>query len=133
MQPLDATLDPVTLTRHLVDIPSESGEERAIADAVEAALRPRSHLTVQRFANTLVARTDHGRAERVVVAGHLDTVPADDNLPSRLEDGILHGLGSCDMKSGVAVALHLAATVTAPRTDVTYLFYECEEVEAERN
>ena len=68
-----------------------------------------------------------------MLAGHLDTVPEHDNLPSRLEDGILHGLGTCDMKGGVAVGLHLAATVPAPPRDVTYLFYECEEVEAERN
>ena len=80
-----------------------------------------------------MARTPLGRADRVVLAGHLDTVPEHDNLPSRLEDGILHGLGTCDMKGGVAVGLHLAATVPAPPRDVTYLFYECEEVEAERN
>jgi succinyl-diaminopimelate desuccinylase len=88
---------------------------------------------VQRFGHTIVARTQLGRAQRVVLAGHLDTVPLNDNLPSRLEDGVLHGLGSCDMKGGVAVGLHLAATVTAPEHDVTYLFYDCEEVEAERN
>ena len=133
MQPLDVTQDPVSLTRQLVDMPSVSGDERAIADAVEDALRTVGHLTVQRLGNTVVARTDQGRAERVVVAGHLDTVPVNDNLPSRLEDGVLHGLGSCDMKGGVAVALHLAATLATTAPDVTYLFYECEEVEAERN
>jgi succinyl-diaminopimelate desuccinylase len=69
----------------------------------------------------------------VVLAGHLDTVPVNHNFPSRREGGILHGLGSCDMKGGVAVGLHLAATVTEPARDVTYLFYECEEVEEERN
>jgi succinyl-diaminopimelate desuccinylase len=130
---LDATLDPVTLTERLVDIPSVSGEEQQIADAVEEALRRAAHLEVQRFGNTLVARTELGRPERVVVAGHLDTVPVNANLPSRREDGILHGLGSCDMKGGVAVALHLAATLAETGPDVTYLFYDCEEVEAERN
>ncbi len=133
MEPLDVTQDPVSLTRQLVDMPSVSGDEQAIADAVEDALRPVGHLTVQRIGNTVVARTGQGRAERVVVAGHLDTVPVNDNLPSRLEDGVLHGLGSCDMKGGVAVALHLAATLPATAPDVTYLFYECEEVEVERN
>jgi succinyl-diaminopimelate desuccinylase len=81
----------------------------------------------------VVARTDQGHAERVVVAGHLDTVPVNDNLPARRDDTYLHGLGSCDMKGGVAVALGLAATMVATNRDVTYLFYDCEEVEAERN
>ena len=128
MQPLDLTQDPVALTERLVDIPSESGEEGPIADAVEAALRGLGHLEVVRLGNTVAARTDLGRPDRVVIAGHLDTVPVNDNLPSRREDGVLHGLGTCDMKGGVAVALHLAATVPEPSRDVTFLFYECEEV-----
>ncbi len=126
-------VDPVALTRQLVDIPSVSGEEQAVADAVEAALRRAEHLEVQRIGHTVVARTQQGHAERVVLAGHLDTVPENRNLPSRQEDGVLHGLGSCDMKGGVAVALHLATTMPATNRDVTYLFYDCEEVEAERN
>ncbi len=130
---LDLTQDPVALTAALVDIPSESGEEQVIADAVERALRGLAHLEVQRFGHTLVARTHLGRDERVVLAGHLDTVPADGNLPSRLQGGVLHGLGTCDMKGGVAVALRLAATVPEPTRDVTFLFYECEEVESARN
>ncbi len=130
---LDLTVDPVTLTRQLVDISSVSGEERQIADAVEAALRGIGGLEVERFGHTLVARTSTGADERVVLAGHLDTVPVNDNLPARLEQGVLHGLGSCDMKGGVAVALHLAATLGGLSRDLTYLFYECEEVEAERN
>lgn len=130
---LDLTADAVTLTQQLVDIESVSGNEAAIADAVEHALSGYPHLTVRRFGHTLVARTDLGRSERVVVAGHLDTVPVNGNLPSRLTDTDLHGLGSCDMKGGVAIALRTAATVPAPNRDVTYVFYECEEVEAERN
>jgi succinyl-diaminopimelate desuccinylase len=132
-QPKLDTTDPVTLTRQLVDIPSVSGDEEAVADAVEAALRGTAHLEVQRIGHTVVARTHQGRGERVVLAGHLDTVPENDNLPSRLEDGVLHGLGSCDMKGGAAVALHLAVTMAETNRDVTYLFYDCEEVEAERN
>jgi succinyl-diaminopimelate desuccinylase len=130
---LDPTVDVVQLTEDLVNIESVSGEEQAVADAVEAALRARDHLRVERFGHTVVARTEQGRAERVVVAGHLDTVPLNDNLPARRDATRLHGLGSCDMKGGVAVALRTAATVARPNRDVTYLFYECEEVEAERN
>ncbi|MGA9748331.1 MAG: succinyl-diaminopimelate desuccinylase [Nocardioides sp.] len=130
---LDPTADAVTLTRQLVDLESVSGNEEGIADAVEAVLRGLDHLDVQRFGHTLVARTALGRDERVVIAGHIDTVPLNDNLPARLTDTDLHGLGSCDMKGGVAIALRAAATLTAPNRDVTYVFYECEEVEAERN
>ena len=89
---------------------------------------------MQRFGNTVVARTELGRDERVVIAGHIDTVPLNDNLPARRDDGgNLHGLGTCDMKGGVAVALRLAATMPEPNRDLTFVFYECEEVEAERN
>src|SRR3954452_25459161 len=130
---LDLTVDAVQLTEDLVNIESVSGDERAIADAVESALRRLSHLDVLRFGHTLVARTDQGREERVVIAGHIDTVPLNDNLPARRDETRLHGLGACDMKGGLAVALRTAATMAAPNRDVTYLFYECEEVEAERN
>ncbi len=133
MPVLDLAADPVALTAALVDIPSVSGDEQRIADAVEQALRGFDHLEVLRIGHNVVARTRLGRAERVVLAGHLDTVPVNDNLPSRRDGDVLHGLGSCDMKGGVAVGLHLAATVTEPTRDVTYLFYECEEIEAERN
>jgi len=110
-----------------------SRDEAAIADAVERALRPLAHLDVERDGHTLVARTALGRPERVVVAGHLDTVPVNANLPSRLDDDYLHGLGSCDMKGGVAVGLRLAALLPEPNRDVTYVFYESEEIEAEHN
>jgi succinyl-diaminopimelate desuccinylase len=130
---LDPTADPVALTEALVDIESVSLNEQEIADAVEAALRPLSHLDVTRIGNSLVARTDLGRGERVVIAGHLDTVPVHDNLPSRNDGTLLHGLGTCDMKGGVAVALNLAATVPEPSRDVTYVFYEAEEIEAVHN
>ncbi|WP_405872313.1 succinyl-diaminopimelate desuccinylase [Streptomyces sp. NBC_00005] len=130
---LDLSSDVVALTRALVDIPSESGDERPLADAVEAALRALPHLTVERIGNSVVARTDLGRPQRAVLAGHLDTVPAAGNLPSVLRDDRVHGLGACDMKGGVAVALRLAVTVPAPTRDLTYVFYECEEVEGDRN
>jgi succinyl-diaminopimelate desuccinylase len=133
MSALDLTADVVTLTEQLVDIESVSGNEDAVADAVEAELRGLGHLDVVRFGNTIVARTHHGRPERVVIAGHLDTVPVNDNLPARRDEEHLHGLGTCDMKGGVAVALRLAATMPKTSRDITFLFYECEEVEAERN
>ncbi|MCW2824547.1 MAG: succinyl-diaminopimelate desuccinylase [Aeromicrobium sp.] len=130
---LDLSSDVVSLTAALVDIASESLAEAEIADAVDAALRTYPHLEVVRDGHTIVARTRLGRAERVVIAGHLDTVPANNNWPSRLEGGNLHGLGSCDMKGGVAVALLLAASVPDPVRDVTYVFYDGEEIAAEFN
>ncbi|MET8805566.1 succinyl-diaminopimelate desuccinylase [Streptomyces sp. NPDC004546] len=133
MTRLDLTADVVTLTRALVDLPSESGQEARIADAVHTALRALPHLTVERVGNSLVARTRLGGGGRALIAGHLDTVPAAGNLPSRLADDRVHGLGACDMKGGVAVALRLAATVAEPVRDLTYVFYECEEVEGDRN
>ncbi len=134
---LDLTTDVVTLTQQLVDIESVSRNEQVIADAVEAALAAYDHLTVSRHGNTIAARTELGRAERIVIAGHLDTVPVNDNLPARYErrpDGdLLHGLGTCDMKGGDAVLLRLAATLAEPSRDVTYLLYDAEEIEAEHN
>ena len=100
---LDLSVDAVQLTEDLVDIESVSGNEQEIADAVEAALRGLDHLEVQRFGHTVVARTHLGHAERVVIAGHIDTVPLNDNLPVAPRRGrTLHGLGTCDMKGGVA-------------------------------
>jgi succinyl-diaminopimelate desuccinylase len=125
--------DPVELTRALVDVESVSGSEAELADQVEAALRDSPHLNVERHGNVVLAGTRHDRPQRVILAGHLDTVPVAGNLPSTVEGDVIHGCGTADMKSGVALALHLAVTVARPRYDVTYVFYDCEEVEAERN
>ncbi len=133
MTSLDLGQDGPTLAAALVDIRSVSGSERELADAVEAALRPFPHLSVERHGDAVVARTQLDRAERVVVAGHLDTVPEAGNLPARRADGLLHGLGACDMKGGLAVGLRLAAHLAAPARDVTYVFYDGEEVEEARN
>src|SRR5450759_277327 len=132
---LDLATDVVTLTAALCDIESVSGSEQQIADAVEAVLRPLSHLEVTRDGNTIVARTNLGRTERVVLAGHLDTVPLSDppNLPTLRDGENLIGRGTCDMKGGVAVQLRLAAELSEPTRDITYVFYDCEEVENERN
>lgn len=125
--------DPVTLTRALVDIESVSRNEQRIADCVEQVLAGVPWLTTRRYGNTVMARTELGREQRVVLAGHLDTVPLADNFPSRVQDGSIYGCGTSDMKSGVAHALHLAVTVDAPRYDVTYLFYEAEEIDSRFN
>jgi succinyl-diaminopimelate desuccinylase len=125
--------DPVALTRALVDIESVSGNEREIADAVQAALLAAPHLSVSRLGNTIAARTDLGRPRRVVLAGHLDTVPLAGNFPSTVDGDSIYGCGTSDMKAGTALALHLAATLAEPRYDVTYFFYECEEIDAARN
>jgi succinyl-diaminopimelate desuccinylase len=130
---LDLSLAAPALTAQLVDIESVSGSEKPLADAIEVVLRRLPHLTVHRDGNAVVARTGLGRDQRVVLAGHIDTVPVAANLPSHLERDALYGCGSCDMKAGVAVQLRLAATVPEPNQDVTYVFYDCEEVEAERN
>jgi succinyl-diaminopimelate desuccinylase len=131
---LDLTVDAGSLTAHLVDVPSESRQEKPLADLVESALRAVPHLTVDRDGDAVVARTALGRAERVVLAGHLDTVPVADNLPSRLDaDGVLWGCGTSDMKAGVAVQLRLAATLPAPNRDLTFVFYDAEEIAAEFN
>jgi succinyl-diaminopimelate desuccinylase len=133
MTALDLSTDGAALTVALCDIESVSGDEKRLADLIEAALTGAPHLSVERDGNTLVARTSLGRAERVVIAGHIDTVPIAGNLPCRVEDGRIHGCGTTDMKSGVAVALRLASSLAAPNRDVTWVFYDCEEVEADRN
>jgi succinyl-diaminopimelate desuccinylase len=130
---LDLSRDAAALTAALVDVPSVSGDEQALADAVAGALAGLPHLTIRRDENAVVARTDLGRPQRVILAGHLDTVPIAGNVPSHTEGGLLYGCGSCDMKSGVAVQLRLAWQLAEPSRDVTYVFYDCEEVEAERN
>jgi succinyl-diaminopimelate desuccinylase len=131
---LDLSLDAAALTAQLVDVPSVSREEKALADLVESALQALPHLTVDRDGDAVVARTHLGRAERVVLAGHLDTVPVADNLPSRLDaDGLLWGCGTSDMKAGVAVQLALAATLADPNRDLTFVFYDAEEIASEFN
>jgi len=130
---VDLRLDGAALTAWLVDTPSVSGDEGPLTDAIEGALRALPHLTVHRDGNAIVARTMLGRPERVILAGHVDTVPVAGNLPSRLDGSRLYGCGTTDMKSGVAVQLRLAAGLTAPARDVTYVFYDCEEVAADRN
>ncbi len=131
---LDLHGDPIALTAALVDIPSESRHEGRIADEIEAALREQTvGFEIVRCGNAVLARTSLGRPTRVLLAGHIDTVPAADNMPSRRDGDDLYGCGASDMKSGDAIFLHLAATVAEPADDITLVFYDCEEIEAAAN
>ena len=136
-QPLNLEGDLVELTRAVCDIESVSGNEKELADAIESALAKYSHLEVIRDGDAIVARTNFGHATRVVIAGHIDTVPVADNLPIKLlpmeREQVLWGRGTVDMKAGVAVQLKLAATLDKTNTDVTWVFYDHEEVEASLN
>lgn len=126
--------DLLGLTAALVAVPSESHHEAALADVVEARLRARAaHLDIVRVGHNIVARTRAGRERRVVLGGHLDTVPANGNAAALVDGDRLAGLGSADMKGGLAVLLGLAERASAPAFDVTFVFYECEEVADEFN
>jgi succinyl-diaminopimelate desuccinylase len=125
--------DLLALAAELVAIPSESHDAARLADHIEAELRAVPWLQVERVGDNVVARTELGRASRLVLAGHTDTVPANDNQHAVLEGDTLHGLGAADMKSGLAVFLDLARTVSEPTADVTYVFYAGEEVDARFN
>mgnify|MGYP000850015946 FL=1 len=134
---LDPGTDLVTLLRAVVDIESVSGNEKRLADLVEEMLRAQPHLEVARDGDCVVARTRLGRGQRVLIAGHLDTVPVTGNLPSTVEETpegiVIHGRGTVDMKGGVAVALKLACELDRPRFDITWVFYDHEEVDASLN
>lgn len=130
---LDLTTDPGALTAALVDIQSVSRNEQELADQVDRALQKLGHLEVSRIGNAIVARTQLNRPKRVVFAGHLDTVPVADNFPSFVESGRLFGVGSSDMKSGIAVMLRIAAMVSDPAVDLTFVFYDCEEINRVHN
>jgi succinyl-diaminopimelate desuccinylase len=139
MAPINLNLeaDVVELTRDICDIESVSGNETQLADAIESALSRYSHLEVIRDGDAIIARTNLGRASRVVIAGHIDTVPVANNLPVKLlpmeREQVLWGRGTVDMKAGVAVQLKLAAQLAEPNVDVTWIFYDHEEVEASLN
>ncbi|MFJ6113027.1 succinyl-diaminopimelate desuccinylase [Agrococcus sediminis] len=134
---LDLSATAVDLTRQLCDIDSVSDNEGPLADAIEAAVRAHPHLEVSRVGDTVVARTHLGRDRRVVIAGHIDTVPINGNVPVRdVEvDGEPHlwGRGTVDMKAGVAVQLKLAVELAEPDVDLTWIWYDHEEVGEDRN
>lgn len=132
--PTDSLL---ALFRAIVDIESVSRNEARLTGEVEATLGGLDHLEVLRDGNAVVARTHLGRPERVIIAGHLDTVPVAGNLPSHVTEGdngvVVHGRGTADMKGGVAVMIWLARLLDAPARDVTWVFYDCEEIDAASN
>ncbi|MCY3632097.1 MAG: succinyl-diaminopimelate desuccinylase [bacterium] len=122
------TTDLLAKTAELIDVASVSYQEAAIADLIESRLRAVPGLSVDRVGDNVVARTDLGRPLRVLIGGHSDTVPPNDNAVARIEGDVLWGLGAADMKSALAVMLELAADVAEPAVDVTWLFYAREEV-----
>jgi len=146
---LNLEADILELTQSLIAIPSESHQETTIADAIESALGNYGHLTLERFGNSIVARTQFNKSERILLAGHIDTVPSSGNdVPQLVQRGQtppetdtsgvasedrLYGLGSCDMKGGLAVGLKLAASLKSSNRDLTFMFYESEEVESIHN
>jgi succinyl-diaminopimelate desuccinylase len=130
---LDLRVSSIELTQALCDIESVSGGEKLIADAIEASLSDASHLELFRDGDAIVARTNLGRDRRVVIAGHIDTVPINNNLPSEIRGDELWGRGTVDMKGGVAVQLKLAAELTNPIVDLTWIWYDHEEVSSELN
>jgi succinyl-diaminopimelate desuccinylase len=122
------------LATALVAVPSVSHHEDQMAEAVAAALEGCRWLRVEQVGGNVVARTELGRASRVLLAGHLDTVPpVGGNEEPRVDGDTLYGVGAADMKGGLAVFLHLAAALVEPAVDVTWCFYVCEEVEQEFN
>ena len=137
MPALDLTASSIVITQQLCDIESVSGNEAPVADAIVEALKDASHLTIERDGDLVIARTNLGREKRVVIAGHIDTVPLNNNLPTRFEtEGdveYLWGRGTVDMKAGVAVQLKLALELTEPAVDITWLWYDHEEVSEHLN
>lgn len=137
--PLDLHGDVAELTAALMNIESVSGNEHAIADLVETALAGIPGLHVHRDGDSIVARTMLGRTERVILAGHLDTVPlptvpgSRGTVPASWDGDTIFGRGATDMKGGVAVQLAIAATLAEPNRDVTFIFYDHEEVEASKS
>jgi succinyl-diaminopimelate desuccinylase len=134
---LDLSAGAIELTRVVCDIESVSGNEAPLADVIESSLEGLAHLELFRDGDAIVARTSLGRGRRVVIAGHIDTVPVNENLPTRFEtvDGVeyLWGRGTVDMKAGVAVQLKLAAELTEPAVDITWIWYDHEEVSESLN
>ncbi|MEY3614554.1 MAG: hypothetical protein RL752_462 [Actinomycetota bacterium] len=127
----------VELTMAICDIESVSGNEAALADEVEALLTKCAHLSVVRDGNAIVASTNLNRSSRVVIAGHIDTVPVANNLPTQLHhferEQVIVGRGTVDMKGGVAVMLKLAVELQDPNVDISWVFYDNEEVASELN
>jgi succinyl-diaminopimelate desuccinylase len=114
-------------TLELIDIPSESRHEAAIAQRVLDLLGARARSAGDNC--VLAGATTRGDRPLVLLAGHLDTVPMQDNRPGRIEDGVVHGLGAADMLGAVAVMVELALDPPADSTvDVGFVFFGREEL-----
>jgi succinyl-diaminopimelate desuccinylase len=120
MSRLDETFD-------LVSISSLSHHEATLANHVEQVLRANPTLEVERVGDNVVARTTGHHATRVIVAGHLDTVPGDAEA-AVIDGNELRGLGACDMKGSLAVMLALALDDQPRSVEVTWIFYAREEI-----
>lgn len=135
--PLDLNASLVELTLEICNIESVSGNEKRLANAIEQALKSAPHLGVSRDGNAVIAKTNQNLDSRVIIAGHIDTVPVANNLPAELHhferEQAIVGRGSVDMKGGVAVMLKLALELSSPKHDVTWIFYDNEEVAADLN
>jgi succinyl-diaminopimelate desuccinylase len=137
MSALDPTQTLVELTMAICDIESVSSNEAKLADQIQQVLSTASHLSLTRDGNALIARTNLNRETRVIIAGHIDTVPVAGNLPTKLHhferEQVIFGRGTVDMKGGIAVMLKLAVELQDPKFDVTWVFYDNEEVAADLN
>ena len=125
--------DLLQLTSELVSIPSVSHAEGPLVDHLESELAGLSHLEVTRVGDNLVARTTGANQYRLLLAGHTDTVPVNGNDVARIDGDVLWGVGSTDMKAGLAVMLELARSIKDPTLEVTYVFYAREEVASIHN
>lgn len=134
---LDLSLNLTELTMAICNVESVSGNELQLADLIEKALQALPHLEVIREGNAIVARTNFGKDQRVIIAGHIDTVPVANNLPVTLHhferEQVIIGRGTVDMKGGIAVMLKLTSEVTEPKYDLTWIFYDNEEVASDLN
>jgi succinyl-diaminopimelate desuccinylase len=126
-------LDLAARTLELVDVPSESWHEESLAELVRASVPLE---LVYDDDLTLLFRREPGGRPLVVFAGHLDTVPLNENLPGRIEGGAVHGLGASDMKGGLAVMVELARWAAAEgelALEPAFLFFPREEISVEHS
>ncbi len=118
-------------TLELIDVPSESRDEATLAAHVLDVLRS-GGVDARDAGDTcvLAGATARGARPLVLLAGHLDTVPAQDNRPGRTEDGVVHGLGAADMKGADAVMIELALGRLGDRAnvDLGFVFFGREEL-----
>jgi succinyl-diaminopimelate desuccinylase len=121
-------------TLELVNIPSPSREEAAmLAHVADVVTLPLTYATDE----ALLFATERTSKPLLLLAGHLDTVPPQENLPGRIEDGWVVGLGASDMKGGLAVMVELARWAADERPalacDLGFLFFVREELPVEES